>query len=117
MSASPHPVVGKATRRVTGPLKVSGQATYAAEFSKDFGDELAHAVLVMARVPRGTITAIDTAAAEALPGVVRVFTHLNTPNLPYDEPPVRRSVDPQVGDPLHPLQTDQIYFSAALTIL
>ena len=77
------PIIGKATRRVTGPLKVSGQATYAAEFSKDFGPELAHDVQVSARVPRGTIRRIDIAEAEAAPGVVRVFTHENAPERPY----------------------------------
>lgn len=105
------PVVGRATPRVTGPLKVAGQARYAAEFSRDFGDELLHAVLVLARTPCGTLTRIDASAAEALPGVVRVFTHENAPSLPYEEPDARPQVQPQVGDPLRPLQTDQIYFS------
>ena len=111
MSTSAHPVVGQATRRVTGPLKVTGQAAYAAEFSGQFGDDLAHASLVLSRPARGTIAAIDTAAAEALPGVIRVFTHLNTPAIPYKEPLVRPIIDPQAGDPLRPLQTDQVYFS------
>ena len=111
MSTSAHPVVGQATRRVTGPLKVTGQATYAAEFSAQFGDDLLHASLVLARPARGTITAIDTAQAEALPGVVRVFTHLSTPAIPYEEPLIRPIIDPQVGEQVRPLQTDQVYFS------
>lgn len=106
-----EPVIGRSTRRVTGPLKVSGQATYAAEFSREFGDELAHGVLVATRVPCGTITGIDISQAEAAPGVVRVFTHENAPELPYEEPDKRPQVQPQVGEPLRPLQTDQVYFS------
>ena len=105
------PLIGTATRRVTGPLKVSGQATYAAEFSADFGDELAHAVLVTAAAARGRIASIDTIEAEAALGVVRVFTHRNAPDLPYEEPEKRPGVQPQVGDPLRPLQTEQIFFS------
>ena len=105
------PVIGQSTRRVTGPLKVSGQATYAAEFSKEFGDSLAHAVTVSARVPRGTITLFDLSDAEAAPGVLRVFTHENAPELPYKEPKQRPQVQPQVGDLLKPLQTDQVYFA------
>ncbi len=105
------PIIGQATRRVTGPLKVSGQATYAAEFSKDFGPELAHGVLVTTMAASGRISSIDTEQAEAAPGVVKVFTHLNAPELPYEEPVMRPQVQPQVGDPLRPLQTDQIFFS------
>ncbi|OZC02077.1 xanthine dehydrogenase family protein molybdopterin-binding subunit [Rubricoccus marinus] len=111
MNTHPTSVIGQSTRRVTGPLKVSGQATYAAEFSKDFGDELAHAVIVNAFAASGRITSIDIAEAEAASGVIRVFTHENAPELPYKEPLMRPQVQPQVGDPLRPLQTDQIYFS------
>ncbi len=111
MSTSAHPVIGQATRRVTGPLKVTGQATYAAEFSGQFGDALAFASLVLSRPARGTITGIDITAAEAIPGVIRVFTHLNTPAIPYKEPLIRPIIDPMNGDPLRPLQTDQVYFS------
>ncbi len=110
-STQTTPIIGKATRRVTGPLKVSGQATYAAEFSQDFGPELAHGVLVTSMAASGRITAIDALEAEAAPGVVKVFTHLNAPQLPYKEPLMRPQVQPQVGDPLTPLQNDRIYFS------
>ncbi len=111
MNTQTTPIIGKATRRVTGPLKVTGQATYAAEFSKDFGAELAHGVLVTTRAASGRIAAIDTAEAEASPGVIRVFTHLNAPELPYERQIVRPMIQPQIGDPLTPLQTDRIYFS------
>lgn len=111
VAAPPTPTLGTPTSRVTGPLKVSGQARYAAEFSKDFGDALAHAVLVTTVAARGRIRSIDTAEAEAAPGVVRVFTHRNAPDLPYKEPEKRPGVQPQNGDPLRPLQTDQVFFS------
>ncbi len=111
MNTQTTPIIGKATRRVTGPLKVTGQATYAAEFSKDFGDELAHGVLVTTMAASGRISDIDTAEAEASPGVIRVFTHMNAPKLPYKRQLVRPMIQPMIGDPLTPLQNDRILFS------
>ena len=68
--------MGTSVRRVEGPDKVSGTAHYAAEAP---ADETGGAPLqlrpVQATVARGRIAAIDTAAAEALPGVVAVITH------------------------------------------
>ncbi len=43
---------------------------------------IAHAVIVTSTVPVGRVSAIDTRAAEAVPGVIRVITHLNAPKLP-----------------------------------
>jgi xanthine dehydrogenase YagR molybdenum-binding subunit len=71
--------VGAPLDRVDGRLKVTGGARYAAEFSTA---NVAHAVIVASTVPVGRITSIDTKAAEAAPGVVRVITHLNAPRLP-----------------------------------
>jgi xanthine dehydrogenase YagR molybdenum-binding subunit len=64
--------IGKETNRVDGVAKVTGKARYAAEFQVP---DMAHGCLVLSAVARGTIRSIDTAEAEALPGVVRVFTH------------------------------------------
>ena len=63
-------VIGKPLNRPDGPLKVSGTATYAAEYEVE---NVAYGVLV--RAPRtGRLTGFDRAAAEALPGVVGVFS-------------------------------------------
>jgi len=68
--------------RLDGPLKVTGAATYPAEFSVP---NLAQAFAVMSAIARGKITAIDSTAAEKAAGVLAVITHLNAPKLP--EPP------------------------------
>jgi len=65
--------------RVDGRLKVTGSARYAAEFPMS---NIAHAVIVTSTVPVGRVSAIDTRAAEAVTGVIRVITHLNAPKLP-----------------------------------
>ena len=57
--------VGRATSRVDGLLKVTGQARYAAEYP---ADGLLHGCLVLAPIAAGRIVAIDTAAALALAG-------------------------------------------------
>jgi xanthine dehydrogenase YagR molybdenum-binding subunit len=68
--------------RVDGPLKVTGAATYPAEFSIS---NVAQAFAVMSAIARGKITAIDNTAAEKAAGVLAVITHLNAPKLA--EPP------------------------------
>ncbi len=73
------PSVGAPMDRVDGRLKVTGTARYAAEFPMS---NIAHAVIVTSTVPVGRVSAIDTRAAEAVPGVIRVITHLNAPKLP-----------------------------------
>lgn len=70
--------IGKEMSRVDGVAKVTGKAKYAAEFQVP---NLAHGFIVLSTATRGTITAIDTREAEAIPGVIRVFTHLNTPKM------------------------------------
>lgn len=69
-------VLGKEFDRVDGVAKVTGRAKYAAEFQVP---QLTHGYLVLSRIARGTVTAIDSSRAEKVPGVLRVFTHQNTP--------------------------------------
>ncbi len=73
------PSVGAPLDRVDGRLKVTGGARYAAEFPTA---NVAYAVIVASTVPVGRIASVDTVAAEAMPGVLRVMTHRNTPRLP-----------------------------------
>ncbi|HEX6341966.1 xanthine dehydrogenase family protein molybdopterin-binding subunit [Umezawaea sp.] len=70
--------VGDPVPRLDGPLKVRGEAPFAAEFAYD---GLVHAALVHSTIPKGRVTALDTAAAEAAPGVVLVMTHHNAPRM------------------------------------
>ncbi len=58
-------------------LKVTGGATYAADFTPA---GMLHAQLVTAPIAVGTLTSIDVSEAEAEDGVVRVFTHETLPD-------------------------------------
>jgi xanthine dehydrogenase YagR molybdenum-binding subunit len=57
--------VGQRVSRVDGLLKATGKATFTAEYKID---HIAHAVLVLARIARGTLARIDTSAARRAPG-------------------------------------------------
>jgi xanthine dehydrogenase YagR molybdenum-binding subunit len=70
-------LIGQPISRVDGPLKVSGRATYTAEYWSA-GQPL-YGVIVGATIGRGRITATDTAEAEQAPGVRLVMTHRNAP--------------------------------------
>jgi xanthine dehydrogenase YagR molybdenum-binding subunit len=70
--------VGQPVPRRDGALKVTGKARFAAEVPFD---NLAFAALVYSPIARGNITSIETAEAEAAPGVLLVMTHKNAPRL------------------------------------
>ncbi len=52
---------------------VTGQAKYTADYDERFPD-LAHARVARSEIPHGTVTAVDTSAAEAMDGVEAVLT-------------------------------------------
>ena len=72
-------VVGKAHDRIDGPLKVTGQATYAYEYHEGLNN-LAYGVMRGAGIGKGIISSIDTREAEAAPGVLLVLTYKNAPS-------------------------------------
>src|SRR5207248_5940050 len=86
-----------------GRLKVTGSATYAAEFDVTGH---AHGAIVRSTVAKGRIASIDTVAAERAPGVVIVLSHRNAPKLAYRAH--KALVDPNVGERLHVLQDDRV---------
>ncbi|MFD1036046.1 molybdopterin cofactor-binding domain-containing protein [Sphingomonas hankookensis] len=67
-------VLGHPTDRIEGPLKVSGRATYAAEFAVP---GMVHGFVVGTTIATGRIMAIDASDALAAPGVLAVVTHEN----------------------------------------
>ena len=95
--------IGQPVSRVDGRLKVTGGATYAAEFE---APRLAHGAIVRSTVANGRIASIDSAAAERAPGVVAVLTHKNAQRLAYS--PHKAVVDAKVGERLHVLQDDRV---------
>ena len=70
--------IGRDLVRRDGELKTRGAATYAYEVP---ASSAAYAHLVQASIGRGRVTAVDTAAAEALDGVLTVLTPFNAERL------------------------------------
>jgi xanthine dehydrogenase YagR molybdenum-binding subunit len=70
-------VLGRPLNRVDGPLKVSGRATYAYEHAG--AGQVAYGFIVGAGISNGRVLSIDTAEAKAIPGVLLIMTHVNTP--------------------------------------
>jgi xanthine dehydrogenase YagR molybdenum-binding subunit len=68
-------VIGKPVDRVEGPLKVSGRATYAAEYP---AERLSYGVLVRAPFGSGRIREIATDAARSVAGVIDIVTDHRT---------------------------------------
>ncbi|WP_422774521.1 xanthine dehydrogenase family protein molybdopterin-binding subunit [Plantactinospora sp. WMMC1484] len=95
----PTTVVGAGIDRVDGPLKVTGAAAYPSDVSYP---GMAHAAPVRSTIAAGRIRAVDTAAAEAMPGVLAVLTHRTAPRL-------NRGPENNLGPtPPPPLQDDRI---------
>jgi len=89
--------------RVEGRAKVTGAAQYAADYP---ADDLTYAWPVLSQIAAGRVTGVDTAAAEAMPGVLRVWWHGNAPQL----------ID--VGMPmLAVLQSDEVHFRGEVIAL
>ena len=99
-------VTGQALSRVDGIRKVTGSATFAAEHKLP---RLAHAVMVTSTIPGGRISAIDSAAAENMPGVLAVLSHRNTPRLPAGGKAAAGR--PPAGRVLNLLQDDKVYYN------
>jgi xanthine dehydrogenase YagR molybdenum-binding subunit len=96
--------LGGGLSRVDGPLKVCGQARYAADFSLP---GLTHATLVLSRIAAGRIRAMDTAATLAHPGVLLVMTPFNAPRLPERG---QAGVKPPAGRTLSLLQDERVHY-------
>ncbi len=84
-------VVGKSIPRVDAYDKAAGRARYT--------DDLCDAGALIARIKHagiahGTVRSVDTAAAEAIPGVVRVFTFDDVPDIRFPTAGHPWSLDP-----------------------
>jgi xanthine dehydrogenase YagR molybdenum-binding subunit len=100
-------IIGKAIDRKDGKLKITGAATYAAEFPVR---NIAYGVTVQSTISKGSINNIDTSAASLLRGVLAVMTHKNAMFLHKHV-----ASDPQTGKfsekDLLPLQGDEIFYN------
>jgi CO/xanthine dehydrogenase Mo-binding subunit len=68
--------IGQPIARVDARAKVTGQAKYPGDFSMP---EMLHGKILFAGRPHARILSIDTAQAEAVPGVVAIFTAKDVP--------------------------------------
>ncbi len=82
-------VVGQSVPRIDARAKVTGDAPYPGDFVMD---GMLTMKLLFAGRPHARVLRVDTTAAEALPGVVAVFTSLDVPvneyGLQYPDQPV-----------------------------
>jgi xanthine dehydrogenase YagR molybdenum-binding subunit len=99
-------VVGMPISRVDGPLKVTGNARYAAEY---FEPGMVHGYAVLSTIAKGKIVRIDTTAAGHCPGVVKIYTHENRPEAASRDGKWQDSVAPP-GSPFRPMESDEIQF-------
>lgn len=102
-----HGLIGAQVSRVDGPRKVRGAATFAAEFRYE---GMLYGALAFSTVPRGRITNLDTAAAEALSGVALVMTHRNAPEI-KSLPAFYTEGKSVAGDTLPVMQDDRIHWN------
>ncbi len=61
-------------------VKARGALVYGSDMKVP---NMLHARLLLSEIPHGIVAGIDASQAEALPGVVAVFTCFNTPDTPY----------------------------------
>jgi xanthine dehydrogenase YagR molybdenum-binding subunit len=102
-----HGLIGAQVSRLDGPLKVRGEARFAAEYPME---GMVYAALRYSTVARGRITTLDTSAAESAPGVVLVMTHRNAPRM---QPPPLFLTAPKAagGSDLPVMQDDSIHWN------
>ena len=99
--------IGRPVSRVDGPAKVRGEATYAADIPLP---GMVYAALTFSTVAKGSIASLDTAEAEAAPGVLLVMTHRNAP--PMKPTPTFLSAPMALGsDDLPVMQDDRIHWN------
>ena len=100
-------LIGAPISRIDGPQKVTGGATFAAEFPLE---KMTYAALEYASIARGRIVEIDTREAEAAEGVVLVMTYKNAPRL---QPMPAFMTQPKAagGDDVPIMQDDQVHWN------
>lgn len=100
--------VGKSLTRVSGREKVTGTATFTAEWPVE---NLLHCVAVPANVAHGTIRSIDTSVAEAMPGVRLVITPDNVPKVKKVQSGSGTGFKTSVSSSLYPASERDVFFA------
>jgi xanthine dehydrogenase molybdenum-binding subunit len=111
-------VVGKGVPRSDALEKVTGRATYTTDITLP---GMLYTKILRSPHPHAQIRAIDTTAAEKLPGVKAVLTHLNTPATKFNStathtqtiPPYEAVKDQRLFDPVVRYVGDEVAAVAA----
>jgi xanthine dehydrogenase YagR molybdenum-binding subunit len=99
--------IGKPLNRLEGRAKVTGSATYAAEYNVP---GLLYGYVVNCVITKGKILAIDTTAAKKVDGVVEIFTHYNCPKVAWLD--IKHAdMDAPPGTVFKPLEDGEIKFN------
>jgi xanthine dehydrogenase YagR molybdenum-binding subunit len=97
--------IGQPLTRIDGKLKVTGTATYAAEFQRP---KLAYGALIQSTIANGRVAKIDLSTAKSTPGVIGVLTRENSPRFkPYPDNLTKNGAP---GESRVPLQDDNVYW-------
>jgi xanthine dehydrogenase YagR molybdenum-binding subunit len=101
-------IIGQDVKRVDGPAKVTGAASYSGEIAVP---DLAYAEIVGAGIASGRITSIDTGRAERADGVAGILTHRNLPKV--NPVPLLPSLigGPAPGQTFFPMQDDVVHYA------
>lgn len=102
-----HVPTGTGTPRIDGRAKVTGQARYAAEWP---ATDLVYGVVVNSSIAKGRILGFDLDAAQAVPGVLKVLTHLNRPHM-RGAGIFYKDMTAPAGSPFRPLYDAQVRYS------
>ena len=83
--------VGKSVTRVDAREKATGRARYTDDLC---GREALVVKICHSAIAHGFVKSVDTAAAEAIPGVVKVLTCFDVPDIPFPTAGHPWSTDP-----------------------
>jgi xanthine dehydrogenase YagR molybdenum-binding subunit len=97
-----------AVNRQDGRAKVTGTATYSAEYPVK---DLLYGHLVTATIAKGKVRSIDTSAAEKATGVVAVYTHKNAPQA---FKPANNFANSKLYESRLPLSDNQIHYAGQI---
>lgn len=89
-------VVGKSVPRVDGYEKVTGRAKYTDDL---VGKDALIAKILHSTIANGLVKSMDTSEAEKIPGVVKIVTCFDVPNIPFPTAGHPWSTDPNHQDP------------------
>jgi xanthine dehydrogenase YagR molybdenum-binding subunit len=99
-------LIGQPLARLDGTLKVTGRATFAAEFARP---KLAYGALIQSAIANGRVTKIDLSKARSAPGVIDILTRENAPPFkPYPDDLTKKGAP---GESRVPLQDDEIHYA------